>query len=350
MMRIQEINFLRVFFMFMIFFHHFNYDYMGGDCAVAAFFIISGFCMTLGYGDKVTKAGFKWKEFMKKRMIKLYPLHIVAFILAWIGFGCPIPHNLWNTAKLCLNLALLQSWIPIKPIFYSYNAPSWYLCDILFFAAVFPFLFRLIKKTSVATKIILAVVAFALYFFLVGYLNEDMRLGLLYVNPIARLLDCTIGILLALLFLHLREQERYTNWIENHIHIISIAFWLFLGAVFLQSLYPLFFDKIYTAAYWPMEALLVLTLAILGGASSRNTVTKRLLNCKAFVFLGSCSLSFYLLHIPVINLMHLINENWYADSRNIVGAIVCLIVTLIVAIIANYLIEQKFTNWLKSKI
>lgn len=335
--------------MFMIFFHHFNYDYMGGDCAVAAFFIISGFCMTLGYGDKVTKADFKWNEFMKKRIIKLYPLHIVAFILAWVGFGCPVPHNLWNTAKLCLNLTLLQSWVPIKSIFYSYNAPSWYLCDILFLAAVFPFLFPLIRKISVATKLVLALFGLAVYFFLVGYLNDDMKLALLYVNPIARLLDCTIGILLAILFLHLKEQERYTDWIENHINLISITFWLFLGAVFLQSLYPLFFDKVYTAAYWPMEALLVFTLALLGCASSKNTVTKRVLNCKAFVFLGSCSLSFYLLHIPVINLMHLLNENWYADSRNLVGAIVCLIVTLIMAIISNYLIEQKFTNCLKSK-
>ena len=347
-MRIQEINFLRVFFMLMIFFHHFNYDYMGGDCAVAAFFIISGFCMTLGYGDKVMKADFSWKVFMKKRVVKLYPLHILAFLLAWIGFGCPIPHNLWNTAKMFLNLTLLQSWVPIKSIFYSYNAPSWYLCDILFFAAVFPILFRLIRKLPSSFKIVIAVVLLAGYIFLANYLNEEQLLALLYVNPISRLLDCTIGILLAMLFKQLMEKRQYSDWIENNASIIAGCFWAFLIIVFLQSLYPILFDKLYTASYWPMEALLVLTLAFIGGGN-KITITKRVLNNKVFVFLGSCSLSFYLLHIPVINLMHYLNENWYADSRNIVGAIVCMFVTFAVAIVSNYLIEKKFTNWLQSK-
>ena len=348
-MRIQEINFLRVFFMFMIFFHHINYDYLGGDCAVAAFFIISGFCMTLGYGDKVMKADFKWKDFMKRRIVKLYPLHIIAFLLVWISFGCLIPHNLWNTVKLCLNLTLLQSWVPIKSIFFSYNAPSWYLCNILFFAAVFPFLFRLIRRIPVAAKVILAITVLSVYLFLVGKFNDDLKLGLLYVNPIARLMDCTIGILLALLYMHLRGQRRCTDWVENHIHIISVGFWLFLGAVLIQSIYPIFFDKIYTAVFWPMDALLVITLALIGG-SSRDTVTKRILNCSPFVFLGSCSLSFYLLHIPVINLMHLVNASWYADSRNVVGAIVCLIATMIVSMISNLFIEKKLGDWLKRKI
>lgn len=347
-MRIQEINFLRVFFMLMIFFHHFNYDYMGGDCAVAAFFIISGFCMTLGYGDKVMESDFSWKVFFKKRLIKLYPLHIVAFLLAWIGFGCPIPHNLYNTAKIALNLTLLQSWIPLKSIFYSYNAPSWYLCDILFFAAVFPFLYRLIRKLSLSVKMILPVVLLGSYLFLVHHLPEEQLLGLLYINPISRLIDCTIGILLAMLFKQLMVQKQSSEWIGNHTHTIGFCFWVFLIIVLLQSIFPLLFDKLYTSAFWPMEALLVLSLAMIGG-NQKITFTKRVLNNKLFVFLGSCSLSFYLLHIPVINLMHYLNENWYADSRNMLGAIVCLFVTIAVAIVSNYLIEKKLTTWLQSK-
>ena len=334
--------------MLMIFFHHFNYDYMGGDCAVAAFFIISGFCMTLGYGEKVMKTDFSWKAFMKRRAIKLYPLHIFAFLLAWIGFRCPIPHDLWNTAKMALNITLLQSWIPIKAIFFSYNAPSWYLCDILFFAAVFPFLYRLIRKLPSPLKMVLAVVLLGGYIFLVNHLTENQLLGFLYVNPISRLLDCAIGILLALLFKHLMEQKLYSEWIENHAHLIAGSFWVFLISVLLQSFYPLLFDKLYTASFWPMVALLVLSLALIGGGG-KVTLTKRVLNNKVIGFLGSCSLSFYLLHIPVINFMHYLNENWYADSRDLVGAIVCMFVTIVVAIISNYFMEKRLTVWLLSK-
>lgn len=342
----KEINFLRVFFMLMIFFHHFNYDYMGGDCAVAAFFIISGFCLTLGYADVVVSNDFSWESFMKKRVIKLYPVHIIALILTWIGFDCIVPHNLWGWFKLFANLTLIQSWIPERSIFFSYNAPSWYLCDLIFFTAVFPMLYKCIIRLSKKTIILISVVITIIYILLVNILNEEQLLTFLYINPISRLVDCVIGMALAMFTRRIAYNEIYRNWIDQRTRIVGILFWIILTIVLFLSIKPLFFDCIYTATFWPSLFLLVFSMALLG-LVRKETITKKIINNKVFVLLGGCSLSFYLLHIPIINFIHHINDNWYADCRNISGALVCLVVTIIFSFISKEYVETKLIERFK---
>lgn len=82
---ISSFSALRFFNALMIFAHHENtidnpYLVAFGPCAVSFFFILSGFSMCMGYYHKVFNTDFSWKRFMAKRIIRLYPLHLVLLV------------------------------------------------------------------------------------------------------------------------------------------------------------------------------------------------------------------------------------------------------------------------------
>ena len=55
---IKNLTSLRFVFILLIFFHHAGKYAGGGTLAVTFFFVLGGFCMTLGYKDKVFAEGF----------------------------------------------------------------------------------------------------------------------------------------------------------------------------------------------------------------------------------------------------------------------------------------------------
>ena len=127
---IKEHTSLRFIFIFFIFLGHVLFPGHGGAGA-AFFFVLSGFGLTLGYKNKILLPEFSYKIFIKKRFIKLYPLH-------WILLLCSIPLVYRQLASiktipiLLLNIGLLQTWVPIKSVYYSFNSVSWFLADTVF--------------------------------------------------------------------------------------------------------------------------------------------------------------------------------------------------------------------------
>ena len=51
-------------------------DYLG-EYAVVIFFIISGFVLSLSYGERLVKEEMSNKKFFLSRIFKLYPLHLL---------------------------------------------------------------------------------------------------------------------------------------------------------------------------------------------------------------------------------------------------------------------------------
>ena len=144
---IKSLTSLRGIFILFIFFHHCLRLYPGGGTmAVTFFFVLGGFAMTLGYKDKIASKDFDYKQYLTRRCIKFYPLHLLCILavmpLAFLSFT-------WlDVPKLALNAVLLQTWVPIPEWYFSFNWVSWYLANTMFFAAVFPFVFKCISGAS----------------------------------------------------------------------------------------------------------------------------------------------------------------------------------------------------------
>lgn len=82
---IGSLQSLRFVFAIMIFLHHFVVNdkglfYAGGSCGVSFFIILSGFVMSIGYSKQVMMKNFDYKLFIKKRLIRVYPLHFLCLL------------------------------------------------------------------------------------------------------------------------------------------------------------------------------------------------------------------------------------------------------------------------------
>ena len=113
---IDTLQSLRFIFVMMIFMSHFSYHGMsafdaGGDCGVAFFFMLSGFACSLGYGQQLREGTFCYSHFIRRRLRKLYPLHLLCLL------ACVLVSHLPLNLKVLLNLLLLQSWARRRLVF-----------------------------------------------------------------------------------------------------------------------------------------------------------------------------------------------------------------------------------------
>lgn len=222
-LRIPELSGWRALFILMIFFHHVDLLPGGGSIGVGFFFLLGGFAMTLGYSQKVIEPSFDYGKYFWKRAFKFYPIHwVFLFAFLVLNYLCSAPYGIKTFIP---NFLLIQSFIPEKAFFYSYNSPSWYLCNTLYFAALFPFIIRAIHrfKDSLWIKVmmVILVVAFVIVQFIVP---ENQALAILYINPLVRVYDYVVGILAALWLLRWLESGKTVNRLVMHLMLLlSVA-------------------------------------------------------------------------------------------------------------------------------
>jgi peptidoglycan/LPS O-acetylase OafA/YrhL len=119
---------------------------------VDLFFLISGFVIALVYGGKIQSLG-KYLEFMRKRIARLFPLHIVTFavfaavflVAAQMGLNIGSPPDLSARclAKTALMLHAILPCVGSPP-----NVVSWSISAEMALYAVFPVLFTLLCRTK----------------------------------------------------------------------------------------------------------------------------------------------------------------------------------------------------------
>ncbi|QPK15838.1 acyltransferase family protein [Pectobacterium versatile] len=197
-----------------------------GWVSVSFFFILSGFVMNWSskpVGNTLT--------FYKKKFARIYPVNIFVMVLL-------VATGLINISRIDVwlpNALLIQTWLPDGENYIGGNIPSWFLCTIVLFYLLFPFLQRVIRAiptahlwTSIgflylimiATQIIIALYTPATPY-IEGWslLISESRWWLSYTFPLTRLPELIIGMLLSRVI-----QEG--KWIP-----ISIATSLILTAV-----------------------------------------------------------------------------------------------------------------------
>ncbi len=342
---INELTALRGIFMLTIFLHHF-YLYDGaGYMAVTFFFVLSGFSLTIGYYHKIIEDSFSVSSFYKRRFSRLYPIHWLCFV-----FVLPLVESIYNIRTLpilILNFSLLHSIIPIKAIYFSCNFVSWYLSDIVLMAALFPFIFRWIRKSLVYVNIAMLGILVVAYLIIVRSLPTEWHHALLYINPITRLIDFVIGICVGLLFLHWEDKKIVENNNgKRKIYITFVAFVSFL-IIFVISL-TVSIDNPYSIAlfYWLPVAILIFSVSVvskLGGAF--------LLKNGYMIYLGNISLSFFMIHQIIIRYARLIHKMLYQtdDISNPLWIVSIFIIVLLLSHCSNRYFEKPVAKWLIKK-
>ncbi|MFC6087135.1 acyltransferase family protein [Sphaerisporangium aureirubrum] len=110
-----------------------------GYMGVSFFFVLSGFVITWS-----AKPGERMRAFWRRRVLKIFPNHLVMFALATVLFaGAFTPVRAWLP-----NVFLLHSFFPQGDVYVSVNPPAWTLCSELLFYMLFPLLIKPIRRIS----------------------------------------------------------------------------------------------------------------------------------------------------------------------------------------------------------
>ena len=333
---IKELTPVRFALCMMIFAHH-AYSYTaGGAPAVAAFFILSGFCMTLGYKERILSGNFNYIDYLKVRFAKFYTIHWVT-LLAFVIIAFYAGDLIINKRVFMTNVLLLQSWIPEQSYYFSYNAIAWYLSSALFAYLCFPMIIMILHKIQLKQRIGLFVAMLIGYGNVVYAMPSSYYHAMLYINPVCRCVDFVIGIYLAEWFMTMNtERIKRCGWLFDLGLIISFAALNIASTSLSDYLLPI------GAFFWLPACSMILCTCT---ASKAQSPLSRILSSNVIQKLTTCSFSIMMWSLCVIKMFRSLNI-----ANNLQGMAMLFFFMYATAMFSYLLIEKVLTKWLIGKL
>jgi peptidoglycan/LPS O-acetylase OafA/YrhL len=290
-----------------------------GYVGVSLFFVLSGFILTYTYLDPLTGLRAGLRAFWIARFARIYPVYLLSLLVAFRFFldNPERGNELKTVVALVAVPLLLQAWWP--PLEFLWNTPGWTLSAEAFFYLLFPFVAPLLIKLGTAWIMVgivacwgLALLPPLIYLSLGlqptdhqpllfgGLLNQPglhFWSTVLASNPLLRLPEFLIGILVGIVFLRLPSTS--TSRTAHFTRLNRLAALLAVGAI------PLCLMALKAVPPELCNVLLVplFALAIFSLAAGRDGLSW-LLSRSWMVLLGEASYAMYLLHLPIWQWMH----------------------------------------------
>lgn len=239
----------------------------GGACGVSLFIILSGFLLTYNYIDSPKfpcsseHFGITSFRFAKRKISKLYPLHIImmcimviVLLFNWYTHG----YTEWRSLfiQIFSHVFLLQTWIPIQSFYFSLNGLSWYLSMIFFAYLCFPLILRGLRKLRTRKAAIQLALTIYILQLLIAILckfclktDDTTYYYITYVCPLFRLGDfifgCTVGLIFSRRSKEKINRKTYTSLVMLGIFMIAIAQYLYrTNLLFSWAKYSILFTLI----------------------------------------------------------------------------------------------------------
>lgn len=316
------------------------------------FFTLSGFVIYYNYNDKLYNLSLL-KLFIKKRFLRLYPLHIFFLILFLIiellKYFVKIYYNLDannvafsknDLSAFISNLLLVHTFLTE----YTFNTPSWSI-SAEFITYIFFALF-LFFNSGIFFSIIVILVVFLIR------VNDDVNFGASN-SGYKSLLDCIYSFYFGLIFSKI--------YIKINDHYVYQTFKNFLTILFLITLIASF---IYLAEKYFLLFPIIFGFTILFSCDvNKKTFAGRILTFSPLVFLGKISYSIYMSHLFIFwfltQLLRFIFkiETFYENSTGFTklnlstmeANLLVLVAYVITIIFSNYLYKYIEINRFYSK-
>jgi peptidoglycan/LPS O-acetylase OafA/YrhL len=333
---------LRFIFAIMIFMHHFPVNGSGlfpqaGTLSVTFFFILSGFVLALNYKDKILCHKISRFSFFIKRLIKVYPLHFACFIAAVFLFGGTIYQAVPNEL-------LIQSWIPFKNYYFSFNPLSWYLSTQVFLYFMFPFLITILNKTGYKKAFILFLLIEIIILISTFFMPEKYFHRFYYIFPLPRLLDFVVGIFLCYVYnIFQNKKLHYSKLKVSLFEILSVTS-LIIFIVEVKNVSEVYTYSIY---YWIPIAILILVFTIFNNAGGGISY---LLTNKYLVSMGNVSFSFFMIHILVIQGLNRLLTHYSVEIQWQLQFILYFVLTSALSILISKYYEKPVSTFINKRI
>lgn len=269
-----------------------------GYVAVSVFFILSGFILAYNYSLLETWTVAQFVRYLVARVARIYPVYCLG-LFAMAPFMLYLLfkfHNIQGLKQalqdLLINLALVQSWHPLKAT--SWNFPAWSLSDEAFFYCLFPWVGVLIWRLSIPRSIAAALLLWTAAMIAPLAAGQHAKTDgfwspLVQYNPLLRLPDFCIGIALGRIYSEIVGQKRWLAGRGYYLYGLGIILEVFA----LSYGYALPHLYLMNGLFTPIHSLVILGLALGGGP------LVSLLSARPLIFLGNASYAMYILQVPV---------------------------------------------------
>lgn len=243
-----------------------------GTFPVTLFFMLSGFMMYYTKRDTIKPlTGIK-------KIKKMYPLHLVTFIIAiFVGNVIKKYSTDFAIKAAILQLSLLQVWFPEYTL--TYNALSWYLSVTFFLYLISYPLVKLLTKLSKPKLILVFTLIITLA---LNCIDRYFWGTVLYMNPLYRILDFFTGMLIAKIFM---EQENSISISSNLTETVLVVWFVVQYGISLMikgTVEPGYFSILFTVAIYVF-------------ASGKGFISKILSN-SIFDKMAAYTFDFYMIH------------------------------------------------------
>lgn len=164
-----------------------------GGAGVTIFITLSGFLTALKF-QQTDKSAKAFEEY-KSKWEKFGWLHIITLIISvpWT-IGLLRDSIVKWLGIFVTNLSLMQAFVPVESVYYSFNWVSWYLSVALFFAIMTPISIKIWKKLSLGSAVILIIsVNILQYLLCLAFRESQISTWIIYICPLSRYLDYLIS-------------------------------------------------------------------------------------------------------------------------------------------------------------
>lgn len=329
---IKPLSSLRFFFAILVFMVHIGLFKVA--IGHAFFIVLSGFILTMVYEGRLLRKEISWGNFLSKRLIRIYPLHILTLLLA-IPVSMYIFNNIFlGIIMLGFNIFFLQTLIPNINFYFSFNGVSWNAADLMIFYAFFPFLIHLFSKLSLKKFSFFMLFIVMCIIISMQYVPSRLYHYVFYISPFLRIFDFIFGIYLFKWTTLLSARPKYKAATMMEIGVILLLI-LWYGFANLNS--EVLRPYSYSVFLWLPISLIIIVFYMDAGLISR-----KILSTKLMVTLGGISYSFYMVHHLVIRYAAYINDSYLHYRQNFIYYSICFLIALLLAYLSNRYFESLF--------
>lgn len=310
------------------------------------FFVLSGFVISLNYNTISTYKSFF--NYMKKRIIRLYPLHFYSnfiFLIYAIFSGFLIlklfpqyfersNYDFYQDVILFIDSIFLTNSTPLLYGTSGLNSPSWSISSEIISYLVFGLSLVFIKQNRMNFMFISIIIFSSIILYNNGIFFYTEKLGFL---------RGFIGFFSGYFVWKIYSLKKSFS-INKHVELLLPI--LLLSILFLINFFGseniILFEIVIIPIFFSISILILL---------NTNGLLTKILNSTIFNFLGKVSYSVYLNHLIILTIFSRVVFRVFKIEKTDLNMMVILMLSIILILIYSYLthyfIENKFGKYLR---
>jgi peptidoglycan/LPS O-acetylase OafA/YrhL len=296
------------------------------DLFVDFFFVLSGFVIALNFSNSV-KNSVTYKNYLLKRFFRLYPLFLVASIpyfftsllKTYYGLNSFQTSNYFKISDFIFYITLTFKWGIVKDLIFNHPAWSISIELLLYFMAGFVFMISKSRIVNIVISLSLSLISIALLIAFAGTLNTTGSFAIF-----RGVFSFFIGVIIYYFYnVENSKRPKITLFTQNliltaTIALIAVAFWFTSEGLPTTFTFPIL---------WALLIYFIIN-------EMYPSWLINFLKNKYFLYLGTISYSFYLMHPIMIFVTEKILKKSHLENSfafSIGGVIMYICLTIMVS-------------------